>query len=141
MEDVKPSRPGDQLVVTDDEIRVLQDELKPYWEDHQYHKAFAKALPKETREIVMGKHIITCTAISRHMLAWAHDYEKVLKRGINGLKAEAEERLKTLNPLEPKDVVEKRPFLEAVIIVGDAIIDFAGRYAVLARGMAEKGKG
>ena len=140
VEDLQPSQPGDQLVVTNEEIRVLRDELKPYWEDNQYHKAFAKALPEETREIVMGKHIITCTAISRHMLAWAHDYEKVLKRGISGLKAEAEERLKTLNPLEPKDIVEKKPFLEAVIIVGEAIIDFAGRYAILARGMAENEK-
>ena len=45
-----------------------------------------------------------------------------------------------MNPLEPKDVVEKRPFLEAVIIVGDAMIDFARRYAILARGMAENEK-
>lgn len=138
VEDLEPSQPGSQLVVTEDDIRVLRDELKPYWENHQYHKALAKALPQETREIVIGTHMVTCTAVSRHMLAWAHDYEKVLKRGIRGLKIEAEERLRTLNPLDPRDVVEKKPFLEAVIVVCQAVIDFAGRYAILARGLAEK---
>jgi len=138
VEELQPTKPGDQLFVTDEEIRYLRDELKPYWADKQYHKTFAKTLPDDTREIVKGKHIITCTAISRHMLAWTHDYEKVLKRGVTGIKAETKERLSSLDPFNPKDSVEKKPFLEAVIIVCDAIVTFAGRYARMARDMADR---
>jgi pyruvate formate-lyase/glycerol dehydratase family glycyl radical enzyme len=138
VEELQHSKPGEQLIVTEDDIRTLRDELKPYWEDRQYHKAFARALPESTRDVVKGKHIITCTAISRHMLAWAHDYEKILKRGIKGMKEEAQERLSSLDPLNPQDILEKKPFLEAVIIVCDAIVTFAKRYATRAKGMAER---
>jgi len=138
VEELQPSGPGEQVVITEEEVRVLREELKPYWQDKQYHRAFGKALPEDTRQIVKGKHIITCTAISRHMLAWAHDYEKVLKRGIKGLREEAVAGLKSLDPFNPEDSVDKRPFLEAVIIVCDAIVHFAKRYAELARSMAER---
>jgi formate C-acetyltransferase len=135
---LQPSEPGEQVVVTEDEIRVLRDELKPYWADKQYHRAFARSLPEDTRKIVMGTHIITCTAISRHMLAWAHDYEKVLRRGVKGFKEEAQERLRALDPLDPRDVLEKKPFLQAVVLVCDSMVAFARRHADLARDLAER---
>ncbi len=133
IEELRPSKPGDSMTITEEEIRVLRDNLKPYWKDKQYHKAFGKALPDETRDIVKGKHIVTCTAISRHMLAWTHDYEKVLQRGVGDIRRQAQNRLTSLDPFEPKDIIEKKSFLDAVVIVCDAIIVFAGRYAELAR--------
>jgi len=69
---------------------------------------------------------------------WNLDYEKVLKIGFNGIKKQAEERLNSLDPFDPENNYDKLPFLQAVIIVCDAITHFAGRYADLARKMAEK---
>jgi formate C-acetyltransferase len=62
----------------------------------------------------------------------------VLKRGIKGIRQEAQDKLASLDPLDPKDTVEKAPFLNAVIMVCDAIIGFAKRYSKLAGSMAEK---
>jgi pyruvate formate-lyase/glycerol dehydratase family glycyl radical enzyme len=136
-QEVRPSRPGDKLLLTEEDVRVINEELRPYWEGKQYHTAYMNALPEDTRQIVELLCIITPTATARSSLAWNHDYEKVLKRGIKGIRQEAEEKLAALDPLDPKDRVEKEPFLQAVILTCDAIVEFAHRYAKLARRMAK----
>jgi len=131
-----PSTPGDQVVVTEEDIAILKGEILPYWERNQYHAALMRALPDDTRELMQRMFIVTPTATSRSMLAWANDYEKVLKRGIKSIKQEAEERLAALDPFDTGAYIRKRPFLEAVILVCDAMVTFAQRYAELARSMA-----
>jgi len=69
---------------------------------------------------------------------WNLDYEKVLKIGFNGIKKQAEERLNSLDPFDLNNNYDKLPFLKAVIIVCDAVVHYAKRYAGLARKMAEK---
>ncbi|MBI5504590.1 MAG: glycyl radical protein, partial [Deltaproteobacteria bacterium] len=131
-----PSRPGDQIVVTEADIEVLRSEILPYWETHQYSAALLKALPDETRRLMQRIFVVTSTASGRSMLAWAHDYGKVLSRGIGSIKREAEEKLFAIDPFDTRACVEDRPFLEAVILVCDAMVTFAHRYAELARKMA-----
>lgn len=74
-------------------------------------------------------------------IQWVHDYEKVLKRGFKGIKAEALEKMAALDPLSPVDNMEKRPFLEAIVIACDAIVLWAQRHAKLAAEMAENETG
>jgi formate C-acetyltransferase len=62
----------------------------------------------------------------------------VLDRGFKGIRKEAQERLDALDPLSPVDNVERRPFLEAVVIVCDAIVLWARRHARLAAESAER---
>ncbi len=95
-----------------------------------------EALPEETRRLIEYYCVLIPTATARSSLAWNHDYEKVLRRGIRGIRREAEEKLASLDPANPRDQVEKKPFLEAVILVCDGIVAFARRYAALAREMA-----
>jgi pyruvate formate-lyase/glycerol dehydratase family glycyl radical enzyme len=140
-QEVRPTEPGHSLLLTEGDVRVINEELRPYWEGRQYHTAFVNALPEDTRSIVERYFIITPTATARSSLAWNHDYEKVLKRGVRGIKEEAEEKLASLDPLDPKDKVEKEPFLKAVMLVCDGIVAFANRYAKLAREMAEREAG
>jgi formate C-acetyltransferase len=137
-QEVRPTEPGDSLLLTEEDVEVINQELRPYWEGRQYHKAFVNALPEDTRSIVERYFIITPTATARSSLAWNHDYEKVLKGGVIGIKREAEAKLAALDPLDPKQRVEKEPFLKAVILVCDGIVAFANRYAKLARQMADK---
>ncbi len=135
-QEVRPTEPGDSLLLTEEDVQVINDVLRPYWQGRQYHTAFLNALPEDTRSIVERYFIITPTATARSSLAWNHDYEKVLKRGVKGIRQEAEAKLAGLDPLDPKARVEKEPFLRAVILVCDAIVEFANRYAALARSMA-----
>jgi pyruvate formate-lyase/glycerol dehydratase family glycyl radical enzyme len=131
-----PSKPGDAIVMTEDDIRTLKEEVLPYWERNAYHTALMNALPEETRKLMARIFVVTPTASGRSMLAWAHDYGKVLERGIGSIRREARERLGAIDPMDTKVYVEQRPFLEAVCIVCDAMIEFAHRYADLARAKA-----
>ena len=78
---------------------------------------------------------------------WSHwdelgipNYEKLLTKGINGIKKEAEEKLKNVIETIPDDYLEQCEFLEAVIITLEATIDFARRYAEKAKKMARSEK-
>jgi formate C-acetyltransferase len=64
------------------------------------------------------------------------DYEKVLSHGLNGIIEEAEAELKNIR-FSSKDDVEKRCFLEALIIALKAINHFAHRLADLAKAKKE----
>ncbi|MGD8609272.1 MAG: pyruvate formate lyase family protein, partial [Myxococcales bacterium] len=136
-----PSQPGDPVVITEEDITILKEEILPYWEKNAYHTAIMRALPDETRRLMERIFVVTPTASGRSMLAWAHDYQKVLERGVASIRREAAARLQELDPFDIAAQVEKRPFLEAVCLVCDAMVHFAHRYAELARMMAMKEAG
>jgi len=130
--------PDEQLVITEEDIVVLKNEVIPYWKDKQYDDAFMRALPDDTRFLMEKLLIVTPTATARSMLAWAHDYEKVLQHGVASIRETAEKSIALLDPLDTGSYVEKKPFLDAVILVCDALVVFSNRYASLARSLAEK---
>lgn len=65
------------------------------------------------------------------------DYGKVLNKGFAGVIREAEEELRRL-PLGDLEAQQKRNFLNAVIIAGNAVVALAQRYASLARDTAQR---
>lgn len=78
---------------------------------------------------------------------WTHwvdlgipDYEALLPTGLNGRIKMAEERLEEIDKTIPTDYIEQKEFLQSVIIVLKATINFAKRYAELAWKMAEPEK-
>ena len=66
-------------------------------------------------------------------MQWVPDYEKVLKRGFLDIRKEAQDKLAALDLTNSLDIWEKKPFLEAMIIVCDAIMIWSKRHARLAR--------
>ncbi len=131
-----PSNPGDAISISEADVEALKEEILPYWQKNAYHTATMNALPEETRRLMERIFVVTPTASGRSMLAWAHDYGKVLERGIGSIRKEAADRLAALDPFDTAAYVEQQPFLEAICIVCDAMISFAHRYAELARSMA-----
>jgi pyruvate formate-lyase/glycerol dehydratase family glycyl radical enzyme len=78
---------------------------------------------------------------------WTHlselgipDYEALFENGLNGRIKMAEDRLKEIEETIPPDYVDQKEFLQSVIIVLRAVINFAGRYAALAQEMAASEK-
>lgn len=65
------------------------------------------------------------------------DYAKILNYGAKAIIAEAKENLRNLR-YESPDIMEKRDFWEGVVIVFEAWVRFANRYADLAEKMANK---
>ena len=117
-------------------------EIAPYWKGKTILDRLYVAVPEETRRLIFKedyynqKFIITQTASTRSSLQWVPDYSKVINRGFADIRREAQERIAALDPLDPLDAVEKMPFLQSVVMMSDALVLFANRYAALAHTMA-----
>ena len=65
------------------------------------------------------------------MLHHTVNYQKVLEKGILGIKRDAEERLARLDLTRPEDL-RKRPFLENTVMCLEAAAEIGGRFATKA---------
>ncbi len=139
-----PQRVESPFNIDPDDAQIIINDVAPYWKGKTFHEELAKALPEDTLKVtydpadpLASRFIVNETASFRSSIQWVHDYEKVLKRGFKGIKEEAQAKLDQLDPLSPADHMEKKPFLEAVIITCDAIVVWANRHADLAAQMAK----
>lgn len=140
-----PNRTKSPFKISGDDSKIVLEEIAPYWEGKTFHEHLNKALPEDLRGVtytdkdgLQSRMVASEAASYRSALQWVHDYEKVLKRGFLDIQAEAKARLEALDPDSPIQRLEKRPFLEAMIIVCDAIMIWAKRHAALARNLAAK---
>ncbi|MEZ6854270.1 (2S)-3-sulfopropanediol dehydratase [Halodesulfovibrio aestuarii] len=140
-----PNRTESPFSITAEDAKVVVEEIAPYWKGKTYHEALNKSFPEEVHKLTYddpdglnSRFIVNETSSFRSSIQWVHDYEKILKRGFGGIKAEALEKIEALDPLSPIDNVEKKPFLEAIVIVCDAIITWARRHSELAAELAKK---
>ncbi len=125
------------------DAEVVQEFISPYWKDRTFHQDLNKRLPRDSYKLAYvdkngyeARYIVCETASNRSSLQWCLDYERLFKLGFKGVKQEAVDKLAALDPDDPIDQCEKRPFLEAIVTVADGIVTWAGRHAVLAREMA-----
>jgi formate C-acetyltransferase len=132
-----------EVIVTEEDARLITEVLTPYWTGKDYASAFHDALPEETRFLMFGPDpknlllptcIVLATSNIRHSQNWTPDFKKILTRGVKGIREEAQAKLDALS--EPRDVIYKKPFLDAVIITCDAMTLWSKRYAQLATEMA-----
>jgi pyruvate formate-lyase/glycerol dehydratase family glycyl radical enzyme len=137
-------QPG-EVAVTEEDAKVINEVLTPYWTGKDYATDYVKSLPPETRFMLYGpdpKNTVLMTVVvfasspMRHSQNWTPDFNKILTRGVKGIREEAQAKLAALS--QPRDLVYKRPFLEAVIITCDAMTTWSIRYAQLARELAAK---
>ena len=131
-------RPGDPFRVSQEDEEILR-EVADWWEGKTMTDYKRQLLPEEAYKACYDVEAIEIYTWgegggSGHFVA---DYPKVLNKGMYGIIREAEERAKHLKLWEP-GVLEQKDFLEAVSIALRAAINFAQRYAVLAREMADK---
>ena len=140
-----PTRPQSPASISPEDAKIVVEQIAPFWKGRTYHEALNKALPPEVHKLtyddpdgLISRFIVNETSSFRSSIQWVHDYGKILKRGFNDIKREAQEKLAALDPASAKDMCEKKPFLDAVVIVCDAIVLWAKRHAEEARKVAEK---
>ena len=132
-----------QFTITD--LTVIRDELLPYWAGRTFREGLADALPDDLRKLVYKNDnmyepslIIYESATLRHSLQWVLDYKKVIERGFEDLRNEAQRLLESLDINNPAHNWNKAPFYRAVIILCEAMRDFALRHAELAEQQANE---
>ncbi|MDL2307184.1 glycyl radical protein [Desulfovibrio sp. OttesenSCG-928-C06] len=138
-------RPAAPIHVEPEDVRIVMEEITPYWIGKTFHEELNAALPEDAHRLAYNdarghdtRFVVSETASYRSSQQWVLDYKKVIDRGFASLKAETQARLNALDPLSPRDILKKKPFLEAIVITCDAIVHWAKRHAVLARQKAEQ---
>lgn len=142
-----PNRAKSPFQISDADMKTLVEEIAPYWEGKTYHEHLNKALPQELRTVtyddkrgLKSKFVVSETSSYRSALQWVPDYEKVITRGFIDIQNEAKEKLANLDLTNGTDIWEKKPFLEAMVIVCDAIMIWAKRHVELAKKLAAEEK-
>lgn len=127
-----------------EDIKVIEEEIAPYWEGKTYYEDQAKSYPEdvlklsyEPRDLFTSRYILNETSSMRSALQWVHDYKRGIEKGFEEIKKEAQERLDNLDEFDPRESIDKAEFLQSVIIVSDAIILWAERYSRKAYELAE----
>ncbi len=134
----------DAIAVEEEDKKIIDEVLFPYWNGKDFTPNFVKALPPESRYIsfgpdpnnigIMQTFVVLSSSTMRHSQNWVIDFGKMISRGCKGIREEARARLAELE--HPRDLVHKKPFYEAVILTCDALSIWAGRYSKLAGEMA-----
>ena len=121
--------------ISDEEKKMVEDTL-PYWKGKCTWDRFNASMPPEIRRIHGGVFFLGTSSMSGvHYGHETIDYSRLLKKGLSGIKKEAQEKLESLDLTKPEDF-KKYQFLQAVIITLDAAAAFARRYADLASHLA-----
>ncbi len=125
-----------EVVVTEEDEKIIDTVLTPYWAGKDYATAYHDALPDDVRFMLFGpdpKNLLmpTCVVVAtsnmRHSQNWTPDFTKILKFGVKGIREQAQAKLAELD--HPADIINKKPFYEAVIIACEAMTIWAKRYA------------
>lgn len=136
--DLFEKRDGDVFYITEETKQQLRD-IAPFWENNNLRARGEALLPEEV-SVFMETGVFgmegKLNAGDAHL---AVNYEKILAFDLKGY----EERVKDLKAkldLTDPDSIDKNIFYKAVLIVIEAVHQFAQRYSKLAQELADKEK-
>lgn len=129
-------RDGDIFYITEKTKEQLR-EIAPFWQNNNLRARGEALLPEEVR-VFMETGVFgmegKLNAGDAHL---AVNYERILKDGLRGYEKRVKEYKAALDLTNPDDI-DKYCFYNAVLIVLKAVRNFANRYSVLAKDLAEK---
>ena len=129
---------GDML---DDKGKEEWREISRYWEGKSMDDRVRAILPDELKDYVDWNGVLYSNHFGLNTPVTVPDYVNLFKLGLNGIIKQAEAKLNELKArqgdLSPADYINKRYFYQAVIITLQATINFAHRFANLARELAK----
>jgi formate C-acetyltransferase len=129
------TRPQDRFTVPE-KVKLELRTIFPYWKGKTVHDRYRATVPegaKKAREAYMFTRDLFERGGYGHAV---YDTPKVFRDGFKGIKEEVCQKLAELEDTRAEDQV-KLLFYKAVLIVSDAIIGFAHRYAQEAKRLAE----
>lgn len=129
-------RDGDVFYITEKTKEQLR-EIAPFWQNNNLRAKGEALLPEEVR-VFMETGVFgmegKLNAGDAHL---AVNYERILKDGLRGYEKRVKEYKASLDLTDPESI-DKYCFYNAVLIVLEAVRNFANRYSVLAQDLAEK---
>ncbi|NLG65942.1 MAG: glycyl radical protein, partial [Actinobacteria bacterium] len=137
--DTVATREADPFYVSEDTKARLRA-VHPYWKGKTTSELAAANMDPLALDVFLHHGVFTVGNYFYNGVGHlCVDYPRVIREGYRGIEREALDRLDRLCPAAP-DYAERRNLLLAVVETSEATIAYAGRYAALARDMAEKEK-
>jgi pyruvate-formate lyase len=139
-------RPYEKIIITPQERKEVREVLVPYFKEKTLGDYILEIADKEVKEKAFSitsscSYIpfIADLSLDKDIGHQMANYEKVLHKGLKGIREEVEWYLAQLDrPYQHFGLQEKRDFYTAVLIALDVAMAYAGRYADLAREMAAR---
>lgn len=132
--DLFEKRDGDVFYITEETKQQLRD-IAPFWENNNLRARGEALLPDEV-SVFMETGVFgmegKLNAGDAHL---AVNYERILSEGLKGYEKRTKELKAALDFTKPESI-DKNVFYKAVLIVIEAVHNFAERYSKLAENMA-----
>jgi choline trimethylamine-lyase len=137
--DTMATRPQDPYFISEEDKKILKEEVFPYWEGRAMEDYFLANMSDELKNVSYGTNVIFGDLKSQTGAGeFAAGYHNIiLKKGFKGIQEEARENLKKLKTSDIKNY-DKAKFYEAVVICCDSAKLLSKRYADKARELAFK---
>ena len=140
--DTISTRSQDPYFISEEDKKIMREQLFPFWKGKSLAEACEKAFREEDLWEFGAKACIS--DLTYHMTSGGGDtspgYDIILfKKGINGVKAEAEAYLAQISN-ENIENKEKISFYQAAIETCEGILTYAARLSAYARELSEKEK-
>ncbi len=133
--DLFEKRDGDVFYITEKTKEDLRS-IAPFWENNNLRAKGMTLLPDEVSVFMETGFFGMEGKLNSGDAHIAVDYEKMLKVGLKGYEQRTLEHKAALDLTDPESI-DKYSFYKAVLIVIEAIKNFAGRYADLAEELAK----
>ncbi len=134
--DTLQARSADPFYVSEETKRAIR-EVYPYWKGKTTSELATSYMAEETLTAMAHNIFTPGNYFYNGVGHMTVDYPKVLKIGYKGIIEEAAKELLSINVYDA-NYAKKHEFLEAVIISCNAAINYAKRYAKLAKELASK---
>ncbi|MBP2655547.1 MAG: pyruvate formate-lyase [Firmicutes bacterium] len=129
-------RNGDSFQISDEAKQEL-NQVFEYWDGKTTNELATSYMDPDTLDCMNANVFTVGNYYFNGVGHVSVDYGKVLKKGFKGIMAEVVEAMNYADENDPA-YIKKNQFWNATIIACNAAIDYAKRYAVTARSMAEK---
>ena len=130
-------RDGDRFTISEENKRILRDEVYPYWKGRTLQDKGYAAFPERARlfyDLGIIKTEGNITSGDAHI---AVDYGRTLTEGLSGVRARAQAALDALKLYEYEDL-KKSYFYRAILIALSAVEAYSNRLADLAEEQANE---
>ena len=133
--DTFATREGDKYHITDEDKQTLREEL-PWWDGQSIQDVSDAMMPQEVKDATAAG-VLSSGYSTTGSGNFPPNYPKIIQRGLIDIKEDVQRRLDCLDLTIPANL-DKREYYESVLICCDGAMEFAARYAKLAKEMAEK---
>lgn len=135
------TREQDPFIVPEDVKEDLRSRVIPYWKENEktLKQTVINYLSEEAKNQLFAEHscLLGWCAFQQGIGHVLTDLRRVIRKGFEGIKEEAEKKLESLNEGD-SDFSEKEDFYKSIIIVCEAVCTFGRRHAKEAERLAEQ---